>query len=42
MLNEHLNMKAELEILEPRVFRERLWKQDFQFVWTRWAMDYRT
>ena len=40
VLNEHLNMPAELEVLETRVFRERLWKQDFQFVWIRWSMDY--
>jgi ABC-type oligopeptide transport system substrate-binding subunit len=39
-LLEHLNMKTELEVLEPRVFRERLWKQDLQFVWIRWFMDY--
>ncbi|MBI4562719.1 MAG: peptide ABC transporter substrate-binding protein, partial [Candidatus Rokubacteria bacterium] len=40
MLLEHLNMKTELEVLEPRVFRERLWKQDLQLVWIRWFMDY--
>jgi oligopeptide transport system substrate-binding protein len=39
-LLEHLNMKTELEVLEQRVFRERLWKQDLQFVWIRWFMDY--
>ena len=39
-LLEHLNLKTELEVLEPRVFRERLWKQDLQFVWIRWFMDY--
>jgi oligopeptide transport system substrate-binding protein len=39
-LLEHLNMKTELEVLEPRVFRERLWKQDHQLVWIRWFMDY--
>jgi len=39
-LLEHLNMKTELEVLEPRVFRERLWKQELQFVWIRWFMDY--
>ena len=33
-------MKVDLEVLEPRVFRERLWKQDLQFVWIRWFMDY--
>jgi len=33
-------MKTELEVLEQRVFRERLWKQDLQFVWIRWFMDY--
>jgi ABC-type oligopeptide transport system substrate-binding subunit len=40
VLLEHLNMKTELELLEPRVFRERLWKQELQFVWIRWFMDY--
>jgi oligopeptide transport system substrate-binding protein len=40
VLLEHLNMKTELEVLEPKVFRERLWKQDLQFVWIRWFMDY--
>jgi ABC-type oligopeptide transport system substrate-binding subunit len=40
VLLEHLNMKTELEVLEPRVFRERLWKQELQFVWIRWFMDY--
>lgn len=40
VLLEHLNMKTELEVLEPRVFRERLWKNDLQFVWIRWFMDY--
>ena len=33
-------MKVDLEVLEQRVFRERLWKQDLQFVWIRWFMDY--
>jgi ABC-type oligopeptide transport system substrate-binding subunit len=40
LLLDSLNMKTELEVLEPRVFRERLWKQDLQFVWIRWFMDY--
>ena len=40
VLLENLNMKIDLEVLEPRVFRERLWKQDLQFVWIRWFMDY--
>lgn len=40
VLLEHLNMKTDLEVLEPRVFRERLWKQDLPFVWIRWFMDY--
>ena len=40
VLLENLNMKTELEVLEPRVFRERLWKQDLQFIWIRWFMDY--
>jgi ABC-type oligopeptide transport system substrate-binding subunit len=40
LLLDSLNMKTEIEVLEPRVFRERLWKQDLQFVWIRWFMDY--
>jgi ABC-type oligopeptide transport system substrate-binding subunit len=40
VLLDSLNMKTELEVLEQRVFRERLWKQDLQFVWIRWFMDY--
>ena len=40
VLVENLNMKVDLEVLEQRVFRERLWKQDLQFVWIRWFMDY--
>ncbi len=40
VLLENLNMKTDLEVLEPRVFRDRLWKQDLQFVWIRWFMDY--
>ena len=40
VLLENLNLKTDLEVLEPRVFRERLWKQDLQFVWIRWFMDY--
>jgi oligopeptide transport system substrate-binding protein len=40
VLLEHLNMKTDLEVLEQRVFRERLWKNELQFVWIRWFMDY--
>src|SRR5713101_2733851 len=40
VLLENLNLKTELEVLEPRVFRERLWKQDLQLAWIRWFMDY--
>jgi oligopeptide transport system substrate-binding protein len=40
VLLEHLNMKTDLELLDPRVFRDRLWKQELQFVWIRWFMDY--
>ena len=40
VLLENLNMKTDLEVLEQRVFRERLWKHDLQFVWIRWFMDY--
>ncbi len=40
VLLEHLNMKTDLEVLEQRVFRERLWKHDLQLVWIRWFMDY--
>jgi oligopeptide transport system substrate-binding protein len=40
VLLESLNMKTDLEVLEQRVFRERLWKNELQFVWIRWFMDY--
>ena len=40
MLLEHLNMKTDLEVLEQRVFRAGLWKNDYQLVWIRWFMDY--
>jgi oligopeptide transport system substrate-binding protein len=40
MLQEVLNMPTELEVMEPRVFRERLWKHDLQLTWIRWFMDY--
>ena len=40
VLLDTLNMKTDLEVLEQRVFRERLWKQDLQFIWIRWFMDY--
>ncbi|HEY3065409.1 MAG TPA: peptide ABC transporter substrate-binding protein [Methylomirabilota bacterium] len=40
VLLDTINLKTDLEVLEPRVFRERLWKQDLQFVWIRWFMDY--
>ena len=40
VLLDTLNMKTDLEVLEQRVFRDRLWKQDLQFVWIRWFMDY--
>lgn len=40
MLREVLNMPTELEVLEPRVFRERLWKQDHQLIWIRWFQDF--
>ncbi|HEY7494221.1 MAG TPA: peptide ABC transporter substrate-binding protein [Candidatus Tectomicrobia bacterium] len=40
MLAQHLRMHIELEILEQRVFRERLWKLDLQFIFIRWFADY--
>jgi oligopeptide transport system substrate-binding protein len=40
MLAQHLKMHMELEILEQRVFRERLWKLDLQFIFIRWFADY--
>ena len=40
VLLEHLNMRTDLEVLEPRVFLERVWKQDLQFIWISWFMDY--
>jgi ABC-type transport system substrate-binding protein len=40
MLAQHLHMTVELDILEQRVFRERLWKLDLQFIFIRWFADY--
>jgi ABC-type transport system substrate-binding protein len=40
MLAQHLHMHVELDILEQRVFRERLWKLDLQFIFIRWFADY--
>jgi ABC-type oligopeptide transport system substrate-binding subunit len=40
LLSQHLKMNVELEILEQRVFRERLWKLDLQFIFIRWFADY--
>jgi oligopeptide transport system substrate-binding protein len=40
VLFQYLNMRIQLKILDPRMFRERLWNQDFQLVWIRWLMDY--
>jgi ABC-type oligopeptide transport system substrate-binding subunit len=40
VLLEHLNMRTELEVLEPRVFRAGLWGHNYQLVWIRWFMDY--
>jgi ABC-type transport system substrate-binding protein len=40
VLLEHLNLRTGLEVLEPRVFRQRLWGRTLQFVWIRWFMDY--
>jgi ABC-type oligopeptide transport system substrate-binding subunit len=40
MLAQYLHMNVELDILEQRVFRERLWKLDLQFIFIRWFADY--
>jgi oligopeptide transport system substrate-binding protein len=40
MLAQHLKMNVELDVLEQRVFRERLWKLDLQFIFIRWFADY--
>ena len=40
MLAQHLKMNVELDMLEQRVFRERLWKLDLQFIFIRWFADY--
>lgn len=40
MLAQHLQMHVDLDVLEPRVFRERLWKLDLQLVFIRWFADY--
>jgi ABC-type oligopeptide transport system substrate-binding subunit len=39
-LFQHLNLSTELKVLDPHVFRDRLWRQEFQLVWIRWFMDY--
>jgi ABC-type transport system substrate-binding protein len=40
MLLLYVKMAIDLDILEPRVFRERLWKLDLQFIFIRWFADY--
>jgi ABC-type oligopeptide transport system substrate-binding subunit len=40
VLLENLNLRTDLEVLEQRVFNDRLWKNELQFVWIRWFMDY--
>jgi ABC-type oligopeptide transport system substrate-binding subunit len=40
VLLEHLNMKTDLEVMEPRVFRAGLWGHTYQLIWIRWFMDY--
>lgn len=40
MLAQHLKMPINIEVLEQRVFRERLWKLDLQCVFIRWLADY--
>lgn len=40
MLKENLSMPVELEPLEPRVFRSRMWEHRIQLNLVRWVMDY--
>ena len=39
-LFEHLNLRTELRVMDPRKFRERLWLHEFQLVWIRFFVDY--
>jgi oligopeptide transport system substrate-binding protein len=40
MLKENLNLDAQLEGLEGRVFRGRMWEHKIQLNYVRWYMDY--
>ena len=40
VLLEHLHMKTDLAVMEPRVFRAGLWGHSYQLIWIRWFMDY--
>jgi oligopeptide transport system substrate-binding protein len=40
MLKENLNMPVDLEGLEGRVFRGRMWEHKIQLNYVRWYMDY--
>jgi len=40
MLKDNLNMSVELEGLEGRVFRGRMWEHKIQLNYIRWYMDY--
>ena len=40
MLKENLNMSVELEPLEQKAFRPKMWDHKQQFTWVRWYSDY--
>ncbi len=40
MLKENLNMNVELEELESKVFRPKMWDHKIQLTWVRWYSDY--
>ena len=40
MLQDGLNMKVELEPLEQKVFRPKMWDHKIQLTWVRWYTDY--
>lgn len=39
-LQENLNMEVQVNIMEPRTFRDALWNLELQFIFIRWFYDY--
>ena len=40
MLQDNLNMKVDLEPLEQKAFRPKMWDHKIQLTWVRWYSDY--